>query len=262
MKTMMTLGILALAGGCVTDEDSLGEATQELNDVNFHTLSASAYDMKDLGVARGRACFLASIQGDISASGATPGVAGAGIDYVGGHWQLYVRPSSGTVTAKAVCVDTITMTTEVTWSTGQASQFLVSAATNNRCFLTEVTTSPNQPLAGGLHTDSDVVEITNSGGNWRLGGSTIGLVTAKARCIVTAGNLGEATVWAPAGQTLGTPTLVTDDETACMLTRVNGHFDASGTGLSMSHLVGPSGNDHYWSLHAVNASGGSRRCVD
>jgi hypothetical protein len=30
----------------------------------------------------------------------------------------------------------------------------------------------------------------------------------------------------------------------------------------MSYTVGPAGSDRYWSLHANNASGGARRCVN
>jgi hypothetical protein len=262
-KTAMALS-LVLAGGCVMDDqddvgEELGEATQDLQNVGVSTLTTSISATKSLGTATGRACFLASVEGDISIGSAQVGTAGADILNESGIYKLRVRPAS----AKAVCVDGAA-TTEKTWSTGQASVALVGSFTTHKCFLTAVTTTTTPSFAsGGLKTDTDVVSITSSTGSWRLGGSTTGLVIAKARCMAVTTDFGQATVWAPAGQTAAEPGLVTDSHAACMLTQVNGHFDADSTGLSMSYAVGPGGgSDRYWTLHANNASGGARRCVN
>jgi len=259
-----SIAALSFTASCVDpDEDNLGEETSALSSIALHSLTSDTYDTKDLGGSFFRSCFLTSIAGDISTSFAPlEGPAGAGVVVVDGHWQLYVRPSSGSVTAKAACVNAFPSST-VTWSTGQANQVLTSTTSGKKCFLTEVTTSKNQTyLVGGLHTDSDVVRITSTGGNWVLGGSTAGLVTAKARCIDVTSSSVEMGVWAPAGQSLNTQTSILDADHSCFLTRMNGHFDSEGTGLLMFRALGPYSSAYYWSLEATNASGGGMRCVD
>jgi hypothetical protein len=105
------------------------------------------------------------------------------------------------------------------------------------------------------------VAITSTGGNWVLGGSTAGLVTAKAKCIDYTSSSVEMGVWAPANQSLNTQTAILDSAHACFLTRTNGHFDSEATGLLMFRALGPASSTYYWSLEATNASGGGMRCI-
>ena len=266
MKTMMALG-LVLAGGCVTDElgddDAvLGEEVAALSGVATHALTASTYQTKDLGAAsRGTQCFLATVEGDISAGIAQFAGAGAGVYVDAGRWVLYARPSSGSVRAEAVCVTGVNASSTYAWTNGQPSTEMESSITDWRCFLTEVTTARTEFASGGLHTTGDVVQITQSAQKWRLGGATTGLVSAKARCIEINQDSGVYSVWANAGATANSSTVITGAATACALQRLDGHFDAEGTGVDMTRAAGPTSGSYYWLLGATNASGGAMRCV-
>lgn len=258
---MMTALVLALAaGGCMTDgelDPELGEESAALTAPRLPQLLADHEDTEAISGNRATQCVLAGIDGDISAGSTQSGGAGAGVRRNGGAWELWVKPSSWSVHVKAMCFETLASTQAYSWTSNAASTQMKST-TGWRCFLTEVST----PAGGGLHTNSDVVQITSSGGYWRLGGSTTGAVTAKALCLEYTNDYAEYSVWAPANQVAGVNNPgVYDSGVGCGLTALNGHFDSSGTGVQESRVNLPMTSSYQWFLDAVNASGGAFRCI-
>lgn len=259
-KTMVFVGLALTAGGCMTDDPALDEASEELASVGMHSMIASQDLVASIGGGLHTQCFLATVDGDISAGFGQFGGAGAGVRRVNGVWELWAKPSSGGVHVEAMCAESPSISVEYTWSSG-AAPTVMKPTIGWRCFLTEVTTAPTQFTGGAFHSDADAVAITASGGSWQLGGALVGGAVVKARCVQPSSDFGQLTVSAPAGQTTSVETALLDNTIGCGLTALTGHLDAGSRGVDLNRIPFPGTTAYVWRLYAKDTAGGSFRCV-
>lgn len=260
---------LVLGAGCMTDspEDELGEVDQEVTGHTGHVLSGTEDDTMSLGSTSGRACFLSGVAGNITTWPApTAGLsAGVGVRQIGGNWELYINTltSGQKLTAWARCINNSTLTAPVTWTTNQAPAVIAPVATGRYCFLTELTTSRVGFTHGAFQSPGDSVTVTTSGSNWVLSGSVFGKVTATARCITVAQNLGQFFNWANPGTGLNTivPMVPSEDgAAACFLTQLAGELD-DGSDWWQGMYVKHNTSYFFYDSVAKDGTGGRFRCV-
>ena len=268
MSTITTFAFaLVLGAGCMTDspEDELGELDQEVTGHTGHVLSGTEDDTMSLGSTSGRACFLSGVAGNITTWPFPQGglSAGVGIRQNGGNWELFINTlfSGQKITAWARCINNNTLTAPVTWSTNQPPAVVAPVAAGRYCFLTEVTTSRVGFAHGAFQSPGDSVAVASNGTNWVLSGSVIGKVTATARCITVAQNLGLFFNWANPGSSNTQPMVPSEDgAVACFLTQLAGEID-DGSDWWQGMYVKHNTSYFYYDSIAKGGTGGRFRCV-
>jgi hypothetical protein len=196
MKTTSTALVIAiLSTGCLTEPTDLDDLDAPATASDGATLRDTRYATADLGPAAGRACFLSGVAGYLTTAGqpetGSQTGAGAVLDLMTNHWQLYVDPASAgaTLQASARCAPAAHLTAEVTWRTGDHPQLLAPVTATRRCFFTELTTGRDGEYPrGAFQSEHDGVWIDNDGTDWYIDGSASGLLWAAARCIDVTGD--------------------------------------------------------------------------
>jgi hypothetical protein len=267
----------SLIPGCVADADQQGDVEIEGtgSDPSYDPFFAAnwnyswgdtKYSFADIGTAVNRACFMSGVAGYLTTNkfpeGTSQADAGLHVNTSTNHWELAVAPAiTGTLGTWARCVDSTTLTAEVTWRSDLGRKVIAPATAARRCFLTHLTTGRDSLNAhGGFQASSDRVTIYSDGVNWYLDGNQSGLVWASARCIDVTQDLGEIPGSAPAGATNTTQLVAATNGATCMLTEVTGKLTALND-WENGPFVNYNAATNYFELKTKNDTGARVRCA-
>jgi hypothetical protein len=275
-KTMASLvfPVALLAGGCIdeapVDQSNAhtGESVQAFSSNWSYSWGDTKFSKADIGTAVGRGCFLSGIAGYLTTNkfpeGNSQAGAGVQLNAVTNHYEIYVAPAfTATLQAWVRCVNSTTLTPEMTWRTGDAKKFLALATPNRQCFLTSLTTGreADDGIAhGGFASTLDQVWISNDSGSFYLQGSQSGLVWAKARCTDFTQDFGASYGFANTGSSGVTPLEPATNGTNCFLQQVQGQLTAANDWVNGPYISYNAGYN-YFDFNYKNGTGGRARCM-
>lgn len=256
-------------GGDADGAEAVGvSATEQAFSANWnYSWGDTKFSKADIGTAAGRACFMSGVAGYLTTNkwpeGSSQNGAGVAINTSTNHYEIFVQPAFDGVTLQtwARCMNTTSLTPEVTWLAGQPKAILAPVTANRRCFLTRLTTGRGLGFEhGGFQSLNDGVWIGNDGVNWYIDGSQSGLVWAHARCIDVTQDFGQFFAWANEGSSSTVPTVSATNGSTCLLTQVSGKLATTNDWDAGPHVTLNTAYN-FFDFHAKNGNGGRVRCV-